>query len=124
MSPSITDCALQAVNRGDESDKEKFLKNVDKFVSDNAVLERFFKDKKDFVREIAQKAANLKEDPETDLGDNDTLPKTVKVSLHQQVIYCGKRSLVSSPIISKYSAKHASSREVVHTNGLQTIVPP
>lgn len=69
---------------------DEFVKNVDKFVKDNAVLERFFKDKKDFIQELARKAADLEEDPDTDLGDSDLLPKTIKVSLHQQVIYCGK----------------------------------
>jgi hypothetical protein len=76
----------------DEPDKDEFVERVDTFVKDNPVLERFFGDKKDFIQAIAKKAANLKEDPETDLGDNDLFPKTVMVSLHQQVIYCGKLS--------------------------------
>ncbi len=39
--------------------KEEFVKNVDKFVKDNPVLERFFKDKKDFIQDLAQKAADF-----------------------------------------------------------------
>ena len=75
-----------------EPTKDEFVKNVDKFVKESGggVLERFFKDKKDYIQDLAQKAADLADDPETDLGDKDVLPKTVKVSLHQQVIYCGK----------------------------------
>lgn len=59
-------------------------------------LERFFKDKKDFIQDLARKAADLEQDPNADLGNSDVLLKTIKVSLHQQVIYCGKLSRVQA----------------------------
>ena len=63
---------------------------VDEFVKENPVLERFFKDKPDFVKSLAQKAGELAQDPETDLGDSEVLPKLIKVSMHQNVMYCGR----------------------------------
>jgi hypothetical protein len=85
------------VNRTREpSTEDEFVENVDKFVKDQPVLERFFKDKKDFIQDLARKAADLKNDSDTDLGNPDVLPKLIKVSLHQQVIYCGKLSPVQA----------------------------
>ena len=66
------------------------MKKVDEFVKDNPVLKVFFKDKKDFIQTIARNSADLEKDPDTALGESDVLPKTIKVSLHKQVIYCGK----------------------------------
>ncbi len=78
------------MNGEEQPNKDEFLKNVDKFVAKNSVLKVFFKDKRDFIQDLARNAANLAEDPDTDLGSKDLLPKTIKVSLHQQVIYCGE----------------------------------
>ncbi|KAF5568295.1 transcription factor [Fusarium phyllophilum] len=77
------------VNKGLTPNKNQFQRNVDKYVNENPVLKNFFKDRPDFIQEVAKKAANLEKEDEP-LGDKDTLPKTIKVSLHQQVIYCGK----------------------------------
>ncbi|KAG9503617.1 hypothetical protein J7337_003568 [Fusarium musae] len=79
------------VNKGLTPNKNQFQKNVDKYVNENPVLKNFFKDRPDFIQQVAKKAANLEKEDEP-LGDKDTLPKTIKVSLHQQVIYCGKSS--------------------------------
>ncbi|KAG9219142.1 hypothetical protein CCMSSC00406_0001552 [Pleurotus cornucopiae] len=65
--------------------KEEIVKNVDKFIEDTP-MEHFFKDNEDLIQSIAQKAVDLQAD--TDGGDNVDLPKTIKVTLHQQVIYC------------------------------------
>lgn len=77
------------MNEGQQPGKDDFVKNVDNFVKENPVLERFFKDKKDFIQDLARKAADLEQDPNTSLCDKNVLPKTIKVTLHQQVIYCG-----------------------------------
>lgn len=71
----------QAVNGPEQPSKAKFVENVDKFVKDNPTLERFFKGKKDYIKELAQKVADLEKDPSTPLGCKDLLPKTIKVSL-------------------------------------------
>lgn len=63
----------------------QFLENVNNFVKDSP-LERFFKDKPNYIQDLAKKAVELKDDP---LGQPDLLPKVIKVTLHQQVIYCG-----------------------------------
>jgi hypothetical protein len=78
------------VNRTGPPTKDKFLENVDEFVKDNPVLKVFFKDKKDFIQDLARKTADLEKDPNTSLCEKDVLPKLIKVSLHKQVIYCGK----------------------------------
>ncbi|KAF5586511.1 transcription factor [Fusarium pseudoanthophilum] len=81
----------EKVNKGLTPNKNQFQRNVDKYVDENPVLKNFFKDRPDFIQEVTRKAANLEKEDEP-LGDKDTLPKTIKVSLHQQVIYCGKFS--------------------------------
>ncbi|CAG8662775.1 18303_t:CDS:2 [Rhizophagus irregularis] len=73
-------------------DLKEFVDNVDKFVKEHPLLERFFKGKKNYIKELAQKAADLKNDPSTPLGSKDLLPKTIKVTLRQQVIYCDDSS--------------------------------
>ncbi|KAF4439214.1 transcription factor [Fusarium acutatum] len=71
------------VNKRTTPNKNQFQRNVDKYVNENPVLKNFFKDRPDFIQEVAKKAANLEQEDEP-LGDSDTLPKTIKVSLHQQ----------------------------------------
>ncbi|KAF8853874.1 HET-domain-containing protein [Acephala macrosclerotiorum] len=78
--------ALEDMNSPESPTKVKFVVNVDNLVKD-IKLERFFEGKQ-FTKELAEKAADLKNDPTTPLGNEDLLPKTIKVSLHQQVIYC------------------------------------
>ena len=70
--------------------KDNFVGEVDEFVKSNPTLERFFKGKEDFIQNLAKKAAELEQDPDTDLGDSDVLPKVIKVSMYQQVMYCGE----------------------------------
>ena len=55
------------------------MKNVDKYAKEYRVLERFFKDRKDIIKDVAQKAVDLEQDPDTDLGDKEILPKVIKV---------------------------------------------
>ena len=79
---------MQNVNDGETPNKVQFLENVDNFVKGSS-LERFFKDKPNYIQELAKKATELENDPTTPLGQPDLLPKVIKVTLHQQVIYCG-----------------------------------
>ena len=67
------------MNRTGKSDKDQFMKNVDKYAKEYRVLERFFKDRKDIIKDVAQKAVDLEQDPDTDLGDKEILPKVIKV---------------------------------------------
>lgn len=80
----------QAVNRGEDPTTAEFVEKVDGLVKDSP-MERFFEGKEDFIQEVAKNAVELENDTSTSLGCPDVLPKTIKVSLHQQVIYCGKR---------------------------------
>lgn len=73
----------------DKPSEAQFVAKIDKFVADNSVLERFFKDDKDYIRKVARNAMELKNDTSTPLGGQKLLSKTIKVSLHRQVIYCG-----------------------------------
>jgi hypothetical protein len=79
---------MQKVNDGETPNKVQFIENVDNFVKDSP-LERFFKGKPNYIQDLAKKATELKNDPTTPLGQPDLLPKVIKVTLHQQVIYCG-----------------------------------
>lgn len=78
------------MNADEQPSKAQFVQNVDRFVEEYPQLKRFFKDKPDYIKELAQKAMDLGNDQSTSLGSKDLLPKTIKVSMHQQVIYCGK----------------------------------
>ncbi|KAL8386921.1 hypothetical protein RB595_010294 [Gaeumannomyces hyphopodioides] len=73
------------------STPEEFLGKVDNFLQKCGVVPRFFKDK-DFVQNMARKAAALEDDPDTDLGKPGVLAKTIKVTMHQQVFYCDDSS--------------------------------
>jgi hypothetical protein len=79
---------MQNVNDGETPNKVEFLENVDKFVKDSP-LERFFKDKPNYIQDLAKKVTELANDKTTPLGQPDLLPKMIGVTLHQQVIYCG-----------------------------------
>ncbi|KAF7433206.1 hypothetical protein PC9H_005156 [Pleurotus ostreatus] len=78
LNPEVDKNTDQKVNGPALTPKEEFVKNVDKFVK-GTPLER-----------LAQKAIDLQED--TEGGDEDDLQKMIKVTLHQQVIYCDDSS--------------------------------
>ncbi|KAL7946317.1 hypothetical protein V8C42DRAFT_344171 [Trichoderma barbatum] len=75
------------VNGSTVTDAADFAANVDSFIQENPVLERFFKGKK-FIQELTKKVSELENDPSTVLSSKDLLPKTIKVNLHQQAILC------------------------------------
>ncbi|KAK7752770.1 hypothetical protein SLS62_005322 [Diatrype stigma] len=91
LNPKLDEDLNQNVNGSSNPGTAKFVENVDKFVK-NGPLERFFGGKKDYIKELAQKTADLENDPTTPLGNRELLPKTIKVSLHQQVLYCDDSS--------------------------------
>ncbi|KZV92410.1 hypothetical protein EXIGLDRAFT_75908 [Exidia glandulosa HHB12029] len=91
LNPELNENTDEVVNDGETPNKDQFLENVDNFVSENPVLERFFKGNPNYIRELAKKATELENDKSTVLGCPDLLPKTIKVTLHQQVVYCGAR---------------------------------
>jgi len=75
---------------GQNDDKAAFVADVEGFVAKTPPsVKDFFKEKPDYVKELAQKAADLADDSSTPIGQPDLLPKTVCISLHQQVLYCG-----------------------------------
>jgi hypothetical protein len=77
------------VNRGDDPTIAEFVDNVDELVKDSP-MERFFDGKEDFIQEVAKNIAELEKDTSTSLCSPQLLSKTIMVTLHQQVIYCGK----------------------------------
>ncbi|KAJ3560792.1 hypothetical protein NP233_g10602 [Leucocoprinus birnbaumii] len=91
LNPDFNTNTDDKVNDGETPNKKQFLENVDTFVKDSP-LERFFKDKPNYIQDLAKKATELKNDPNTPLGQPDLLPKVIKVTLHQQVIYCDDSS--------------------------------
>ncbi|KAI1204727.1 ankyrin [Annulohypoxylon truncatum] len=76
----------------EEPSGEELVESVERFVDDNPILQRFFKGKEDYIKELTQKAVDLKNDTSTCLGCEELLPKTINVSLHQQVLYCDDSS--------------------------------
>ncbi|KAI1346929.1 hypothetical protein F5Y01DRAFT_261316 [Xylaria sp. FL0043] len=88
---------LKKINAGPENPTpEQFVKNVNTFVEDDPVLKTFFKDKKDFIQNLAQKSVDLAQDTTTDLGRSELMPKTTQVTMHQQVIYCDDSSSMNN----------------------------
>lgn len=81
---------LQEVNPGGQpKTKAEFVASVRKAFQ-NTPAERFFKNNPKFIEELAEKAAALADDPNTPIFGKDLLPKTAQVTMHQQVLYCGK----------------------------------
>lgn len=66
---------------------EDFKKNLDFYVKDSG-LEKFFARGDPFLQTLAQKAAALKNDTSTDLGNTENIGKLTHVSLYEPVIYC------------------------------------
>ncbi|UKZ56976.1 hypothetical protein TrVGV298_010824 [Trichoderma virens] len=85
LNPTLDSDLNEVVNGSKETNAADFAANVDNFVQENPILERFFKGKK-FIQELAKKASDLENDPSTPLGSKELLPKTIKVNLHQQAI--------------------------------------
>ncbi|KAI0101376.1 hypothetical protein GGR51DRAFT_530527 [Nemania sp. FL0031] len=86
------------INPGPEKPTpEQFVKNVDTYVKDSPVLNTFFKDKKDFIQDLARKSVDLSQDTNTELGCPELLPKTTQVTMHQQVIYCDDSASMNNP---------------------------
>jgi hypothetical protein len=78
-----------------EPTPEEFVKLIDAYVKETPMFNTFFKDNKEFIQDVAKKALDLAKDTSTDLGCEEVLPKTIQVTMHQQVIYCGKQALSS-----------------------------
>ena len=76
-----------SVNR--KSKALRFVIKVKDSVKDT-LFKRFFDDKEDFIQMVAKNTMELENDTTTSLGSQCLLPKTISVSLYQQVIYCGK----------------------------------
>ncbi|KZV95561.1 hypothetical protein EXIGLDRAFT_610465 [Exidia glandulosa HHB12029] len=69
------------------SSKDKFIEKLNTLLSEDPVLERFFEDDQNYIPELAMKAMELETDMTSALGSSELLPKTVKVTLYQQVIH-------------------------------------
>lgn len=91
---------------GKPKSNAEFVANVKK-AFENTPAARFFKNNPKFIEELAAKAAALADDPSTPICGKDLLPKTAQVTMHQQVLYCGKSILrngyveVSEPHVSR-----------------------
>ncbi|KAK1828989.1 hypothetical protein QBC39DRAFT_415165 [Podospora conica] len=73
---------------------EEFAKSMGTYIAENPTLGAFFRRGMNdrFLQDMAKKLADLANDPTTDLGAPDLLPKTIKVTMHQQIIYCDDSS--------------------------------
>ncbi|VDC07596.1 unnamed protein product [Peniophora sp. CBMAI 1063] len=93
LNPELNEAGIdKKINRDGTPETTEFVENVEAFVKGNPTLERFFKGNPSYIQDLAEKATALKADQTTPLGSQDLLPKTIKVTLHQQVIYCDDSS--------------------------------
>ncbi|KAH8822262.1 hypothetical protein DL96DRAFT_1470416 [Flagelloscypha sp. PMI_526] len=76
----------------DQGNNPGLISIVEKIIKDS-LIERFFWNKGDFITKFSQNAVNLISDTSTPLGCPELFPKIIKVSLHQQVVYCGNSSM-------------------------------
>lgn len=74
---------------GQPKDNAEFVANVKKAFQ-TTPAGRFFENNPRFIEELADKAAALANDPDTPICRENLLPKTAQVTMHQQVLYCGK----------------------------------
>ncbi|KAF2634485.1 hypothetical protein P280DRAFT_413668 [Massarina eburnea CBS 473.64] len=72
---------------GQPQNNAEFVANIERFIKGTAV-ERFFKNNPNFIKELAEKATALRDDPDTPICHQELMPKTTQVTMHQQVIYC------------------------------------
>ncbi|KAI5868238.1 hypothetical protein GGS23DRAFT_592026 [Durotheca rogersii] len=79
-----------AMGNTEDTTTDEFLKNVDKYVkiTTDGILERFFGDKKDFVRDIARKIVDWAQVSTAGREAKDVPQRRVKVPLYRPVIYC------------------------------------
>ncbi|KAJ8108356.1 hypothetical protein OPT61_g8228 [Boeremia exigua] len=88
LDPNFNQNIDGAVNpNGQPQSDAEFVTNVESFVK-GTPAERFFKNNPSFIKELAEKAAVLKAEGSTPICDPGLLPKTVQVTMHQQIIYC------------------------------------
>lgn len=67
----------------------QFAANANRVLKGTAI-ERFFKNNPKFISELAERAASLADDPNTPICNRELFPKTAQVTMHQQVLYCGR----------------------------------
>jgi hypothetical protein len=70
--------------------EQRYIENLIK----GTPTERFFPKDSKFIKELAVKAIALKTEASTSICIPDLLPKTIQVTMHQQVIYCGESSRI------------------------------
>lgn len=70
---------------------DDFKKNIDNFVRiESPELSAFFKPKNDFFQKVAEKAVELKEDPNNHLKAPSQISDLTRLALYQPILYCGK----------------------------------
>lgn len=92
MNPEFVPEIDQEVNPdGEPESNAVFVRNI-KEAFQNTPAARFFKNKPEFIEELAAKAAALADDPSTPIARKGFLPRTAQVTMHQQVLYCDDSS--------------------------------
>ncbi|KAF9636424.1 hypothetical protein BFW01_g7320 [Lasiodiplodia theobromae] len=68
---------------------DDFKKNIDNFVRiESPELSAFFKPKNDFFQKVAEKAVELKEDPNNHLKAPSQISDLTRLALYQPILYC------------------------------------
>lgn len=77
---------------------DDFKKNIESFVvNKNPELSSFFAPGNDFFQRVAEKAVELKEDPNNHLKSPDQINDLTRLALYQPILYCGKHSKHTRP---------------------------
>ena len=73
---------------------EEFVKGVEELVKSKPRLDAFFKKgNKQFIQDMAEKLVGLaKNETKKHLCSREILSKTIEVTMHQQVLYCGNET--------------------------------
>ena len=111
--PNLYDCLRGAYNMFKDIPEPKspqdFKKNIDNFVK-SASLDRFFTKKPDFLQKLAENASALRDNPDTDLGNQDNIKRLTNLSLYQLVIYCDDSMSMSLDSDGRLTSNPANSR--------------
>jgi hypothetical protein len=91
----------QDVNGGEDPEDVQvgqFVENVGKYLQENPTFQRFFGERENYIKELAQKIGALPNDANAFPFNSTDLSNKIKVTLHQHVICCGELLLVVSTL--------------------------
>ncbi|KAF9045505.1 hypothetical protein BJ165DRAFT_166328 [Panaeolus papilionaceus] len=87
----------------------EFKHNINNFVK-AAGLDKFYTRNPTFIQSLAEKAAALRDDPTTDLGNPENIKRLTQLSLYQLVIYCDDSGSMTGDYRGHYISDRSKTR--------------